>query len=219
MAKQSTLLTSMLAVTALAMLGCSQDDRLARMAKDATERQAEQNREMARLNQEVPQNNQRLIEADAESRREAIQLQRDLIERDAGGRERLDALQRETQAAVSQERSSVDRQREALEQERQQIAAQRNRDPIVAAALTGLAIVLACLAPIVLAIYLLRSAHRHEATDAELAELLVQEIASNRSVLFAPVASDRPCLTHDDGPPKLPPAVEASPDCADDAQA
>jgi hypothetical protein len=201
MAKQSTLLTSMLAVTLLAMLGCSQDDRLARMAQDATERQAEQNREMARLNQEVAENSQRLIEADAESRREVIQLQRDLIERDADGREQLDALQRETQAAVSQERSSVDRQREKLEEERKQIAAQRNRDPIVAAAITGLAVVLACLAPIILAIYLLRTADRHQATDAELAELLVQELVADEPLLLPP-PSERSLAIERDRPPE-----------------
>ena len=207
MEKRTTMLILLIAGLAT-MIGCDEDERLAEMAQDATRRQAEQNQEMIRLNREVAEHNQRLIEVDAQARQEVLQVQRELIERDAEGRQQLDALQREVQGAVSQERSSLDRQHEKLEDERKEIAKQRNRDPIVAAAITGLGVVLACLAPIVLAIYLLRSVRDETPSDAELAELLVQEIASDRSILFSPVGQGRPCLEHDQEPDKLPPASE-----------
>jgi hypothetical protein len=208
MEKPTTPLMLLIAGLAITMLGCSEDQRLAEMAQDATERQAEQNQEMARLNQDIAENNRCLIQADAESRKEVLQVQRELIGRDEQGRRELNALQRDTQAGIRQERSSLDRQHEELDDERKEIAQQRNRDPIVAAAVTSLGVVLACLAPIVLAVYLLRTVNRQEPTDAELAELLVQEIASDRSMLFSPVGEGRPCLERDQEPARLPPASE-----------
>ena len=150
--KRTTML--ILLVAGLAMMsGCEEDDeRLAEMAQDATRRQAEQNKEMVRLNREVSVAHQRVIEADAQSRQEVIQVQRELIERDAEGREQLDVLQRDSQTAIHQERSSLDSQHKELESDRKEIATQRNRDPIVAAAITGFGVILACLAPIGLAI-------------------------------------------------------------------
>ena len=203
----------MLSINAMvvATLGCDSDHRVAEVATEAARRQAGQNEEMIRLNREVAENNRRLVEADSQARQEVLQVQRDLIERDAEGREQLDSLEREVQATVKQERSSLDHQHEKLDDERKEIATQRNRDPIVAAAITGLGVVLACLAPIVLAMYLLRTVHRQEPTDAELAELLVQEIASDRSVLFGPGGRDRPCLGHDAAALRLPPASEDDP--------
>lgn len=211
MEKRTTMLTLLIVGLAVTMIGCSEDQRLAEMAKDATERQAEQNREMARLNQEIAENNQRLIQADAESRREVLQLQNSLIERDADGRQQLNALQCDVQAAVSRERSSLDRRHEKLDDERKEIAEQRNRDPIVAAAITGFGVVVACLTPVVLAIYLLRAVHRQEPSDAELAELLVREIASGESGLFGPGGQGPPCLEHDREPARLTPASEDDP--------
>jgi hypothetical protein len=196
MEKRKTMLILLIAGLAT-MIGCDGDRRLAEMAQDATRRQAEQNQEMIRLNREVAASHQRVIEADAQSRQEVLQVQRELIERDEQGRQELNALQRDSQTAIHQERSSLDHQHEKLDDERKEIAKQRNRDPIVAAAITGLGVILACLAPIVLAIYLLRAVHRQEPTDAELAELLVQEMASDRSVLFGSVGHGPPCLEHE----------------------
>jgi hypothetical protein len=199
----------LIAATLMVLTGCSEDQRLADMAKDSTRRQAEQNQEMIRLNQEVAKSHQRVLEADSQSRQEVLKLQRELVERDQHARQDLHALEREIQAAASQERTSLDRQHEALEQERRGIAGERKRDPILAAAITGLGIVLACLAPIVLAICLLWVAHRQEPSEAELAELLVQEIASDHTLLFGPGEAHPTVLPPSDEPPRLPPAAEA----------
>ena len=117
------------------------------------------------------------------------------------------------------QQAEVNQQRDQLESERREIAGQRYRDPIIAAAITGLGVVMACLAPIVLAIYLLRTVHHQEPSDAELAELLVREIASDQSVLFGPSGRDQPFLGHEGPAPKLPPASAADPDETERSQA
>jgi len=208
MGKRTTLL--LLVASLATMIGCEEDQRLAEMAQDATRRQAEQNEEMIRLNRDVAQSHQRLIEADAESRQEVLQVQHELIERDEQGRQQLNALQRDTQSGIQRERSSLDRQLEELDEDRKQIAKQRNRDPIIAAAITSLGVILACLAPIVLAICLLRTTHRDEPTDTELAELLLQEMASDKPALFGPLDQGPACLEHDSEPAKLLAASEDS---------
>ena len=176
------------------MIGCDENERLADMAQDATQRQAEQNQAMIRLNREVAQSNQRVIEADAQARQEVLQVQRDLIARDTEGRQELNALQQAVHTTVSQERSSLDRQHEKLDDERRDIAQDRRWDSVLGPAIAGFGVILACLAPVVLAIYLLRSIHNETPSDAELAELLLQEIASDKSVLFGPVGHGLPCL-------------------------
>lgn len=181
----------------MAASGCSRDDRLAEMARDATERQAEQNAEMARLNREVVANSQQVIRADAESRQEVLEIQRELIQRDEKGRVELNALQRETHTAAMEARCQMDQQRHDLDEDRREIARQRYWDSLLGAALTCLGVTVASLAPIGLAIYLLRALQRQEPCDAELANLLVQEIVSDRPMLLVP---QRPL-----SPERLPP--------------
>lgn len=168
----------------VAAAGCSRDARLAEMAREAAQRQAEQNQEMARLNREVVANSQEVIRADAESRQEVLELQRELIQRDEQGRGELNALQRETHTAAMEDRRELDGQRQDLEQERRQIARQRYWDSLFGAALTSLGITLASLAPIGLAVYLLWALQHQGPDDAELADLLVEEIVSDRPMLL-----------------------------------
>ena len=118
----------------LVPLGCSDDARLVRVAEEAADRQAAQNREMSQLNREVAQGTKRLVEADAQSRTELVALQQDL---------RAD-------------QTAVNHGRDRLEAERKEIAAQRNRDPVVANAIDGVGLVLACLIPLLFCWFLLR---------------------------------------------------------------
>ena len=205
------MLMLLITVLMVATLGCNSDRRVAQVATEAARRQAEQNQEMIRLNREVAKNNERLIEADSQARQEVLQVQRDLIERDEQGRQELNSLQREVQTAVSQERTSLDRQLEELDDERRDIAQDRRWDSVFGSAIASFGAILACLAPVVLAVYLLRSIHNQEPSDAELAELLMQEMTSDKPVLFEPAGIDRPCLGHHDQPPRLPPASEDDP--------
>ena len=87
---------------------------------------------------------------------------------------------------------------------RKQIAKQRNRDPVVAAAITSLGVILACLAPIALAICLLRTTHSHESTDTELSRTVAPgdglRQTCSTSVLLV---KGRRRLEHDSEPAKL----------------
>jgi len=164
-----------LLIAAVAFLtGCGpQDDRLARMATESAQRQAEQNRQMADLHKEIVEGTRQLVEADAKSREEMFTLQRDLLS----------------------ERAEVDRQRDQLEADRQAIAARRRSDPIIAAAITHVGMVLACLLPLVLCWYLLKRGPGEE-RDVLVGELLIEDLVSETPV-FLPRSDDRQRLVHE----------------------
>lgn len=193
------------------------DDRLQQMAKNSLDRQAEQNEIIAQQSHEVARNTGDMLDADAQARQDVIELQRELVEseatareklleiqhdvaeRDSAGRQELNELQRQTQATAAAERQQLDRQREGLESERRQIAQQRQRAPVIAAAITQLGLILACLAPLALAAYLLWVLRHGSDDDAAVTELLVGEIVSDRPK-FLP------------GPGKVPAFPSTSPD-------
>ena len=189
----------MLLIVCLTVLttGCGPRPETTEVAREAADRQARQNEEMAHLNREMAESHQRLLEADAESRREVLEVQQDLIERDAEGRQELNTLQQETQTAVVQQQARIDLKYDELDSERRDIAAQRHRDPIIAATVQGLALTLACLFPIILAAYLLYSLNHDETSDAQLAELLVREIALESGTLLGPLGPAPTCLSRE----------------------
>lgn len=152
--------------------GCDRDERLARFAEQAAERQAEQNRRMADLQQEVAEGSRQLVEADAKARTEFTQLHRDL----------------------QSERSEIGQQRDALEEERREIASQRVTDPLIAAAILETGVLLACLLPLVLCWYLLRQGDA-ELADALVTEILLEDLTKQQPLLLAPPA--RRLLTTD----------------------
>ena len=158
------LLLTLLIPAALAAAGCSSDERLARFAEQAAERQAEQNRRMADLQHEVAEGTRRLVEADAEAREAFAGLHRDL----------------------QAERGEVGRQRDALEEERREIASQRVTDPLVAAAVMNAAALLACVLPLLVCWRLLRRDEAADGGDALVAEALLEDLVSDRPVLLAP---------------------------------
>lgn len=172
----------------LLAIGCSTgDERLARFAEQATQRQAEQNRQMAELQQQVAEGSRQLVEADAEARGEFAKLQRDL----------------------QSERSEIGAQRDALEDERREIASQRARDPIVAAALMNGGLLIACTLPLVLCWYLLRQSDA-EPADALVAQVLLSDLVAEKPLLLAPSPQRR--LTVNSG--DVPEETEYSPDAS-----
>jgi len=67
------------AILIIVVIGCSSsDDRLARMAMESTQRQAEQNREMSQLNREVAEGTKRIAESIAVSRGEMLVMEAEL---------------------------------------------------------------------------------------------------------------------------------------------
>lgn len=187
---------TMLATLMLTVVGCSQapDPHLADIARQSLEQQARQNEQMAQQSQAVVQQGQRLTEA-----------AQTLVEKDAEARQALLQAQHQLHSGVATERASVDRQREALETERRELATQRGRDPIIAEAVQGLGILLACLLPLLVCFYVLRHLGV-ETTDHEaLSELLVSELTCERPLLLPAVAT---AVARLEGPVVGPPTDE-----------
>ena len=141
------------------VIGCQSDDaRIAEMATRQADREAEHTRQMAQLQQQVAEGSRHLVEADAEARKELTELQRDL---------------RNDQTTVGQ-------QRDALEGERRQIAAERRWDSAVGPAITGAAILVACILPLVLCVMALRGLYHPDQCNEALSEILVEELVAER---------------------------------------
>ena len=72
------------------LAGCDNgDERLAGFAERATQRQAEQNKELERVNREVAEGTRRAIQQGAEATSKALEMQKDLHEQ----HDRLEAVQ------------------------------------------------------------------------------------------------------------------------------
>jgi hypothetical protein len=139
---------------ALWILASGCDERATRIAREAADRQAQQNTAMAELQQEVAGGTRALVEADA------------------GARQQLVAVHRELQA----ERTRLDAGWTALEQERRRIAVQRRTESLLVPAtklVGGLALVLVLLG---FSWYVLAAARRGDGTEEQLNELLVAEL-------------------------------------------
>ena len=202
--------------------GCSSppDDRLAKLSQQSCDRQARQNQTIAEQSRQIGETTGELLEAegkarqelidlqrelakgDGQARQELIQVQQDLVQRDTQCRQELSTLQRETQSAIQTERQSIDRQHENLEIERRQIAGERQRAPVIAAAIMQLGLILACLAPLALCVYLLWSLRSTAEQDEAVTEFLVEELTSERPKLLlpGPPQAEQPALPNPAGP-------------------
>jgi hypothetical protein len=98
-------------VSIVLIAGCN--DHATQIAREAADRQAQQNTAMAELNQEVASGTHRLVEADAQARKEIVGVHRDL----------------------QSERSRLDTSWGDLEQERRQIAGQRRTASLLSPAI------------------------------------------------------------------------------------
>jgi len=169
--KPSLLLVILIPTIVLAS-GCrSNDARIAEMAQRQADREAEHVRQMAHLQGQAAEGSRRLVEADAEARKELTELQRDL----------------------RSDQSTVGQQRDALEAERRQIAADRRWDSTVGPAITGAAVLLACLLPLILCVMLLRGLRNPEEAHEALSAILVEELVAERPRLL-PRPSQRSAL-------------------------
>lgn len=157
----------------LTLTSCeSQDERLVEMARESSRRQAEQNQQMARLTEQVAETSQRLVEEDAKARTEMVGVHREL----------------------QQERSEVGHQRDSLEADRRELADARRREPIIAAAITTAGLLMACLAPLVIAWLCLRQTGQSSAA-ADVTEMLTLDLTADEPLL-ATASAPRPLLEH-----------------------
>jgi hypothetical protein len=151
----------------LAAHGC--DDKATQIAREAADRQAQQNTAMAELNKEVASGSHKLVEADAEARKEIVGVHRDL----------------------QAERSRLDTGWSELEGERRQIAGQRRTESMLVP-------MVSLLGSILLVSMLLRFCWHtlvaaRTSGEAELNELLIQEVL----VQDPKIGSERARLPHE----------------------
>ncbi len=165
----------MLFAMILLMSGCESqiDQRLLEMGQRHSQQQAEQSQQMLELQQEVAAGSRELVEADARAREELVAQQ-----------------------------SGVNQQRDQLEQDRKAIAAQRYRDPLIAAVITHLGLIAICLLPLVICWQLLRQPSE-PATNQELAEILLNDLVSAEPLLLLPEEQPQRLATGQSQPPEL----------------
>jgi hypothetical protein len=118
---------------------------------------------MAKMQQEIAEGAKKLVEADAKAR-----------EADARAREAMTVMQEKLRG----DQAEVGRQRDQLEVERRTIADQRHRDPLVAAAIIDFGLVLACLLPLLVCVYVLWTVSQSYDSDDGVTELLIEEIVA-----------------------------------------
>lgn len=163
-------------VLAIVAIGC--DDRATNVAREAANRQAQQNRTMAGLNKEVASGTHRLVEADAQARKEIVAVHRDL----------------------QAERTRLDTGWNRLESERQRIASQRRTESMLgplATLLGGLLLVVVLLG---FCWYAVGAAHANENHDSELNRLLVRDLMDGESLLLAAGRRPPPMLEKSGAP-------------------
>jgi hypothetical protein len=160
-------ITLILAAALLAVaIGCSSaDERLVQVSRESAARQAEQNQEIARQSHEVASATHDLVQANAEARAEFIEAQKSLHE------------------GIQAERGRLDQQRDELEHDRRELVASQQRAPIIADALKGAAILIGCLLPLALAIYVIRSLGTGD-PDQAVADLLIEDLLADRPLLL-----------------------------------
>ena len=157
-----TMTVVVIAMLTLVATGCDENKRLAEQAERHAARQAEQNVRMAEMQREVAAGARQLVEADAKARVEIVELQK----------------------GVQTERVDIGRQRDLLEAERREIADDRYREPLIAAAITQIGLLIACVLPLLICWHLLRQPIE-PADDGAVAELLLQDMFSESPLLLA----------------------------------
>lgn len=172
-----------------AFAGCSRppDERLAEMAQQTVAEQARQNDRMADQSEAIVEESHQLAEA-----------AKDLVQRDAEARRELIAAQQELTTQLNSQQATIYTGRDQLEQDRREIAQQRNRDPIVAAVIQNFGLVIACLLPLVVALFVIRQMQSQEPDHAAVAELLTLELTSEQPRLFRSPQQRRHKLMHDE---------------------
>ena len=192
----------------LLLIGCApppdlRDQRLAEVAQQSVAVQAQQNEHIARQSQ-----------TGAEQSRHVAEATQQLVSQDAAARQQLLAAQEKLNTQLQQQRATIDAGRDALEPERRLLAAERQREPILAASIESLGLMLACLLPLALCGLLLWRLGRIDPDDAAVADLLVCELTSEQP-RWLPGLGAPPALPHQQAPPRLPDVSSDSADKSD----
>jgi len=155
--------------------GCSRapDERLAKFAQQTMTEQVRQNQRMADQSEAIVEESHQIAGAAKE-----------LVEHDAEARRELIAAQTDLTSQLNEQQSAIYTGHEQLEQDRREIAEQRHRDPIVAAVIQNVGLVIACLLPLLVAIQVIWQMQSQEPDHAAVAELLALELTSEEPLLL-----------------------------------
>jgi hypothetical protein len=164
-----------LALLTLGVAGCGNapDGRLAQFAQQSMAEQRQQNNRLADQSEAVVAESHQLAEAAKE-----------LVTRDAQARRELIAAQSEMTSQLNEQQSAFRTGHDRLEQDRREIAAQRHRDPIIAAVIQNCGLAIACLLPLLVAVLVIRQMQSQEPDHAAVAELLTLELTSDEPRLL-----------------------------------
>jgi hypothetical protein len=154
--------------------GCNPPDQ--RLAELATTSLDQQSRQSAAI---------------AENSRQIAAATRELVQADAAAQAQFSQSSRELQTAIAEGHERLDQARAELEAEREFNAAQRHRDPIVAAAIGGVGLLITAIAPLAIVGILLYVVHRAGPDEAAVSSLLIAEMNSDQPRL---ASLDRPQL-------------------------
>ena len=182
-----TMVAAVILLATIAGCGRSPDERLAEFAQQTMTEQIKQNDRMADQSQAVVEESHQLAEAAKE-----------LVEHDAEARRELIAAQTELTTQLNEQQSAIYIGHDRLEQDRREIAEQRHRDPIVAAVIQNFGLVLACLLPLLVAVFVIRQMQSQEPDHAAVAELLTLELTSDEPLLLPGPQQRRHKLMHDE---------------------
>lgn len=182
-------------LTLVGMIGCSKppdrDGRLAELTQQSLQTQSEQNEQMAEQSRQTAEAARHLVEEDAKARREMIESHAKL------------------RHELQEERVGIEQQRSEMENERRELAVQRGRDPIIAETIGAVGVILACLLPLLLAAYVLYTAHRNKDDTETLNELLVTGVIDDELRMLSTPSESAARLDHradaaavDDSPPE-----------------
>lgn len=165
-------MTVLISVT---IAGCSRapDERLAEFAQQTMTEQIRQNQRMADQSEAIVEESHQLAEAAKE-----------LVERDTEARRELIAAQQELSSQLNEQQSAIYTGHKQLEQDRREIAEQRHRDPVIAAIIQNIGLVIACLLPLLVAVQVIWQMQSQEPDHAAVAELLTLELASEEPLLI-----------------------------------
>ncbi|MCE9554686.1 MAG: hypothetical protein K8T91_15120 [Planctomycetes bacterium] len=150
------------AILAIAIGGCNSDERVAQVATEAANRQAQQNTEMAKVTNQVAEGSRELVEADSEARREIVKVHQEL----------------------QAERSRLGEQWNQLEGERQEIAQDRRTESMLVPAIQAVGAIAVAILAIGFCLSLLFGLRKNNEADAILGELLIHEIIAEEPRLL-----------------------------------
>jgi len=162
MANNRMTVIAVMMMLALTMTGCEEDERVTQLAREAADRQAAQNEQMARVTQEVAEGSRKLVEADAQARKEIVEVHKDL----------------------QSERATLGNQWNQLEAERQQMAQDRRTESLLVPAVEAMGVIAVAVLAIGFCVFLLFGLRKTDPSDVQLGELLVHELVSDEPRLL-----------------------------------